>query len=446
LRKFLERQPDLVCDVHQRWSGPKQVLLPCGAQGILILDRTARGFEVREVRREAGDVKGFFVEGGRIWARIVEERAVVVARTGIAVAYPAEPPSPSAQVPSAPATHTPDGGPAPPREQPASFDDEDPEEEWPLGQVIAVDGLDVQINLGARDGISNRARVGFGLDAARDEHSQSAEGFSPEVVGRVVEVTSSTARVRISVGEMVKVGTPARLTRAPLTGSRSAPERVTGVWEIRGILRPFLNLGAFGGGLLGEGGVGYRTRVFHVGATLVPLGIAGADGADTMATWGGYVYAAFDSSVFSAGLGLGGQAVNDTGQRVDQGSGISLVQLLRLGAVDGLHLMSRTKAVVFHSLTEFSSLEMQGQIAVANDSWLILRGGGGVEGYGYGEVAVRALLRGNGGKDSLFLEISVGGAGLHQSFCPEEPTQPVGGCPSGNVAGPLVGLGAEWRL
>jgi hypothetical protein len=125
-----------------------------------------------------------------------------------------------------------------------------------------------------------------------------------------------------------------------------------------------------------------------------------------------------------------------------------LVQLLRIGAIDGLHFSSRSKAVVFHSETEFSSLELQGQIAVGSDAWLILRGGGGVEGYGYGEVALRNLLRGNGGPGSLFLEIGVGGAGLYSEFCAFDAVVSTDDelCSDVEIGGPLIAVGGEWRL
>lgn len=241
---------------------------------------------------------------------------------------------------------------------------------------------------------------------------------------------------------------PARPTRAPTTPSRVAPERVFGLYELRGMLRPMLNLGRLGGGVLAELDAGYRTRHFHLGASLHPLGIAGSQSDEVTSLLGGSVYGAYDGWLFSAGIGVGAQRVNNPDATAERGSGLSLVQLLRLGAVDGLHLSSRVRAVVFRSVTDFGGMDAQGQIPAGRDVWLVLRGGGGVEGYGFGEVAIRNLLVGAGQRDSIFLEVSVGGAGIFASHCTGRNVassfEEV--CTHVSLGGPHVGVGAEWRL
>jgi hypothetical protein len=208
-----------------------------------------------------------------------------------------------------------------------------------------------------------------------------------------------------------------------------------------------LNLGDFGGGILAEFDASYRLKHFQLGVNLFPVGVASATNEDTLTTWSSYLYGTFDTWLFGAGLGLGAQAVNDTDFLTETGSGLGFLQILRIGAVDGLHLSTRTRAVVFHSQTEFAGLDMQGQIAVASDAWLIFRGGGGTSGYGFGEVVVRNLLRGNGLRDSMFLEVSIGGAALLRESCPQTPLVSSGvDCGDHLIGGPLVGLGGEWRF
>jgi hypothetical protein len=267
------------------------------------------------------------------------------------------------------------------------------------------------------------------------------------VVGRITAVEGDTVRVQLGVNEHVPLGTSARGTDEPVTASRIAPPRVIDVWEARAMLRPLINLGSVGGGVLAELSAGRRTQHFHYGVTLAPLGLAGSSEDDALGTWQAYAHAAFDSLLFSAGLGLGAQAVNDTSFQAPAGSGLTLVQLLRIGSLDGLHLSSRTTAVVFHSETEFSGLEMQGQISVAREAWLIFRGGGGSQGFGFGEVALRNLMQGNGRAGSWFLEVSAGGAGLFEETCPTESVVLIDdGCEETFIGGPLIGVGAEWRL
>lgn len=210
--------------------------------------------------------------------------------------------------------------------------------------------------------------------------------------------------------------------------------------------RPMFSIGRLGGGLLAEASVGRRTALWHYGAALNPVGVGGDDQDGVTAPWAGYVFGAFDSKSFSAGLGLGAQTVHDT--VVEKGSGLGIVQLLRLGSVDGLQLAARSSVVVFRSKTEFATLDMQGQLAVSEAAWLLFRGGGGSVGYGFGEVALRSLTRGNGGPGSFFLEVAVGGSVVVEASCRPLTTavNQVEPCTDQVVAGPMLGLGGEWRF
>lgn len=417
LARWLAQHAEIECDARSSWIGV-ETFVACGADGYLVLGWRGHDFVLQGQQRPAGVVTGFFEQGGKIWAQVVEERAIVVGRSS------GEHPSPV----------------APPAERPqhklgssAAEPDSAERREWPTGSVVGLEGLEARVDMGAADGVEARMRVAF--------------GESMDVVGVVTRVDAHESWVSYGVNERVELGQSAAVTELQPTASRTAPPRLIGLWELRAMLRPMLNLGSVGGGVLGEFSAGYRTRYFHVGALLGPFGAASADDRGT-ATLSGHVFGAFDSRVFSAGVGVGGQTVNEPELGTEKGSGIGLVQLLRLGAVDGLHLMSRTKAVIFRQQTEFSSLEVQGQVSVARDSWLIFRGGGGSEGYGYGEVAVRNLLEGHGGSGSFFLEVSIGGAALFERSCSSEviiaPGQEV--CRDANVGGPIAGLGAEWRL
>src|SRR5690606_32641515 len=166
-----------------------------------------------------------------------------------------------------------------------------------------------------------------------------------------------------------------------------------------------------------EFGVAKRGEFFRYGVEFAPLALAGATGEDTLFSGGGYVFGAVDHQVYSAGVGVGVNTVNDTDFQSEAGSGLTIVQLLRIGAVDGMHLSSRVEAVVFRDEVLFSFLRLQGQVGVADSAWLIVRGGGGSMGYGFGEVVVRSLLWGNGHAGSTFMELGLGGARLFKQTC-----------------------------
>jgi hypothetical protein len=256
--------------------------------------------------------------------------------------------------------------------------------------------------------------------------------------------------VKLGVNESVDVGYAAQRTTEKETASRRSPPRAYDVWELRAVLRPVLNIGSVGGGLSGELAASQRTEHFRFGVNLAPLAFMGASGQETLFAGGGYVFGAVDHAVYSAGVGVGANTVNDTDSESDAGSGLSIVQLLRLGAVDGLHFESRVEAVIFRSEVLFGYLQLEGQFAVADTTWLLVRGGGGSIGYGFGEVVVRNLLWGSGGAGSTFMELGLGGAGMFQETCP--PTPPVVGidsvpaCTNTEVGGPMFTAGMHWRL
>lgn len=423
---WLEGHTDVECTPTAIWPAQK-VFVACGAQGYLVLRSDGGTLTLERHERPSGVVVGFFEHQGRLWAQVTEERAVVVYGAGVQESAAPHQPSQAGRSPEAPSqVEVPPKTPSVDRRSPGK-------EVSATGIVVERKGLEARVVVGSEDGVEPRMRMAF--------------GDSGDVVGVVTRVEPRQSWVRLGVNEPVHLGEVGSITALPSSESRTAPRRVTGVWELRGMLRPMLNLGSFGGGVLGEFSAGMRTQRFHYGALVAPFGVASARGEST-ATASGYLFGAFDSQVFSAGLGLGGQTVNDPEFGTESGSGIGLLQVLRLGAVDGLHLMSRTKAVVFRQRTEFSSLEVQGQISVAAESWLVFRGGGGTEGYGYGEVAVRNLVEGSGGSGSVFLEVSIGGAGLFERSCTSDvivtPGQEI--CSDTDVGGPLVGVGAEWRL
>jgi hypothetical protein len=123
---------------------------------------------------------------------------------------------------------------------------------------------------------------------------------------------------------------------------------------------------------------------------------------------------------------------------------LTVVQLIRLGAQDGLNLTARTSVVLFHSEFGFGGMVASLQIPVNSGYWLTLAGGGGDLGYGFGEVGLRTLLDGNGGAGSKFLYVSAGGGGVFESSskCAFDF------CSSGTMGygGPMAGIGGEWRF
>jgi hypothetical protein len=427
IEKLIASQPDWACQYDAHAMTERHVIVACKEGSVLTLARTPTGVQLLGRRETNGRVEAFYEQDGSVWMRVLEERAErvvpgAILSTDRTVQTPATA-TPTAPEPKAEAT-------------PAA-----------VGKVKVVNGREVVVELAVGHGIDEGQRMSMVRPAT------GADSFFVEepVVAKVVKVMKDQVLLRIGMNETVEPGFIAKVTQDRETGSRRVPPRVYGVWDLRTVLRPILNIGNVGGGVSGELGLARRTEYFRFGVNLSPISYVGATDEGSVFSAGGYVFGAVDHNIYSAGIGVGANTVNDTDGESESGSGLSIVQLLRIGAVDGLHFESRVEAVIFRSEVLFSYLQLQGQIAVADTAWLIVRGGGGSLGYGFGEVVVRNLLWGTGQAGSTFLELGLGGAGLFEQACVGAGCEPVvsAGTDIGtdrDVGGPMFTAGLEWRL
>jgi hypothetical protein len=262
-------------------------------------------------------------------------------------------------------------------------------------------------------------------------------------VGIVTNVVAHQARVRIGLNERVPEGALALPTASISSASLSAPPRISGLWELELALRPFAAIDELGGGALISGSIGYRSKHMHLQAVLDPLAFAAVETKGSVAAVNAAAIVSYDSQYVEMGLGLGFQTVNDTNFVLEPGSGLTAVQQIRLGTRDGLNLTARTNIALFHSQFQFGGMVVSGQIPLTRGYWLLLNGGGGSVGYGYGEFGLRALLTGNGFAGSKYLTVTAGGVGVFKSGSCDENfscTEDKG------FGGPMVGVGGEWRF
>ena len=153
--------------------------------------------------------------------------------------------------------------------------------------------------------------------------------------------------------------------------------------------------------------------------------------------------ASFDSRLFEVGLGIGGQTVNDPAFDLESGSGTTIAQRLRIGAVDGGMVEVISYIVLFHSEFEFSDLHAHAQLPVGEHSWLVLNAGGGSIGMGFGEIGLRVMLDGDGRAGSLFLSATLGGVHMFEATFDQADGVNLN---SVGYVGPMAGIGAEWRF
>ena len=416
-----------------------KLLLACGAAGVWefalgeVTPRFVRSYAF------AGEVVGFIAEpSGRLWVKlqVLEARPFSTATTPPAGVFPAL--TPSSPAAAAPSTTTVAAAPAPAPAMPLLPRPQN-------GRVVRKASGEVWISLGSLDGIARGDRIEFAVTSEGAPESEEAELSREDIaVGVVTNVIPAGARVRLGLNESVPEKALARPTRAPPSGSLAAPPRVSGLWELELLMRPFAAMDELGGGALLSGSFGYRSDHLHLQALIDPLAFAAVRTKRSVGAANAAVTASYDSHYFEMGLGLGAQTVNETDFSVSPGSGLSLVQLVRFGARDGLNFSARTSVVLFHSQFQFGGMVAGAQIPVTRGYWFLLNGGGGNVGYGYGELGLRALLAGNGFAGSKYLTVTAGGVGVFRSgTCADFFSACTDGAAYG---GPMVGVGGEWRF
>ena len=435
------------CDRRGELVVGQRLLVACAAAGVWELALEEAGPRLVRSYAFSGDAVGVFAEpDGRVWVKLqlLEARPLTLGSTPGASSFPDEGLGGAApgDISAKPLPTPPEASAAkPPRDKPAAA------AVAHLGRVVRVEPGEVVISLGEADGLTRSDHIELAKEVAPGADDDVGEsGLSREVlaVGVVTHLNQHSARVRLGLNENVPVGALASPSHAQPSASLSAPPRAADLWTLAVAGRPFVALGELGGGMLLSGSIGRRFSVpFHLQAVVDPVAFAAVESRPGTSAASGAVIASYDSRFFEMGLGFGAQTVNDTNFQVAPGSGLAVVQLIRLGAEDGLDLYVRTSVVLFHSQFEFGGMVASLQIPVTRGYWLQLAGGGGEVGYGYGELGLRALLSGNGGAGSKFLLVTAGGAGVFESgSCP--PFSPCG--ISLSYGGPMAGIGGEWRF
>ena len=400
----------------------------CRPAGVVEVDLTDPASPRRAALLDAGgEVAGFFVVDGAVWARItrVEGRPVDALAARPETATPL--PTTAAAAPGA-SERQPSSASGPAR----------------AGGVVSVGLGDVVVDLGSADGLS----VGGRMELYRERWTRLDEGeralrIEPVAVGEISALSTRRARVRLGSGERAPVGTRARPTAAALTHSTMAPPRVEGIWEIHGGLRPFLSLEYLAVGALADAAVVYRAAgpwAIHAAASPVAFVV----GSQPVFNYNLMVTGAYDSRWFELGLGIGAASVRNSGD--EPADAFSFGQYARLGTRDGVHVEVQNTFLLGRDRFRFGSTNGALQIPVSPAAALVFRGGGGVTGYAFGEAGLRIRVRGNGDHGTLYLTPTVGGVnvvgGRRECAMPDS-----GYCYASRVehGGPLVGIGVEYR-
>jgi hypothetical protein len=237
----------------------------------------------------------------------------------------------------------------------------------------------------------------------------------------------------------------------------------------------FITLGALGAGVLGSASVAYRFEgPFVVRAEVTPFGIAGPstptsttavsgglqpiggtavenNGSRTITTAAAHLLAGIDTQFIEVALGIGVATVNqDLGSNVNETpdtNALSIAESARIGARDGLALNLESSAVAANGQFNLGYFLSSVQIPLSRKIMLMIRGGGGPVGFAYGDLGIRAMLRGDGGKGTVALAGFAGGAAITVDLCSTNAVPPnTTACNDSTLGGPSVGGAVEWKL
>lgn len=251
-------------------------------------------------------------------------------------------------------------------------------------------------------------------------------------------------------------------TRTPEPAERPklvAPPRVGDVTELSLGGAAFLTVGDLGVGMLAGAGIGHRFEApFALRAEAYPIALGtgkqGAVGAFT-----GIGLASIDTTFFEIGLGLGAGKIPKSGRYDDSGTGTTVQSdgggsvvaptYVRIGARDGLYFSVRTSIIVRREEFAFGSVDVVGQIPVAERWAVVVRGEGGNMGSASGTASMRYRITETRGAGAAFIQGGGGYAYLEGDLRCEARTTVSGSytsCFTASYSGPALAVAGEWRF
>jgi len=460
-----ELDPDLGVVVSEARVGSVRYLaLQQG--GIAVVVEEGTGARLVQTLLPGQAVSRVLVVDGRLLAFVVSESVQqfdVASPMTPVVALPTMPMSPPTTAPSTPT-------PPPSRVDEATKPTKptkDAAKPRVVGRVVEVSEGRVIVDHGVTDGFVRGARIKVIAQRLVKKPDLQAGGVamlpSNEVTAVVAleEAEAGRSMAILGRGDVAMPGDLVEVTDAPLSESLFLPRRAPFNWRFGFVARPYLGIsgdGTFPVGILADGYVTYTfdDLPLTLFAELSPVGTAvlGNEAHYPIVT---AVGAAYTTDFVEIGLGGGALVGNEgpcfpnevsfdtdgdgipdqfrtEGQTCEGNTGATFNQVLRLGALDGLHL--KWSSSIFARNTGFVFGVGRGEVAVPVSSRLgVFAGGGaGENGWGYGEVGVRSFFGGAGTPGTLMLQASLGGAAIFDG--PSRET----------IGGPSVAFGLEWRM
>jgi hypothetical protein len=350
-------------------------------------------------------------------------------------------------------------------------------------RILAIYPGEVKLDVGTDQGVKAGDR--FAVFRRRAIGTESGEEFEGQTLVALLEVSAVSAKsafAQLWKGDRVQPDDEVRPAEPENESSHVYPRRLEHVGEIALMLRPLLAVGSTGGfGGLADLTAAYFTNYMFFDIRMQPLGFGWTeDGNIVSASFMAEV--GYDGRAFALGIGAGASAVNgdidemlwSTGGMAKEDAGgaeqevewsqrtraaFTLSQQVRLGARDGLNL-TVYNLLMYHKDRDNNGEDESGfiysgtagkiTVPLAARTYLFLEGGGGVMGYGFGDVGVFTWVRGSGDAGSVGISALAGGAGVwgvrQRTFTDQATGEEYTDTETITIAGPMVGVGLTYRF
>lgn len=355
------------------------------------------------------------------------------------------------------------------------------------GKVIEVRSEVAVLDVGTEDGIevgdrfelrSQELKLQYSLSTGQDEMLPANKVTAVVVVASVAE---GKALVKLGRGDRTQVGDLAVPTGRDLTGDTWFPGYERNLNRIRARVAPFLGIDTLSAGMMTTA-LYDRTFDFPMRVEAGFSNIGFVFGADFAAPLHVNVVPSYDTDYFEVGLGAGYVYSNN-----DRARGISFLQKVRLGTVDGLNLTvhnsfvyQRRSAGNWYGYSDYGSAVTVGEsctpygddedltgyefnwegldgtwsIPLTSRVTLITDWSYSNAGWFYGDVGIRTLVMGNGGHGTLIIPVTIGGVMVQdfvssgtRTYCDgdSKTVSTYQEYESRNYGGPVVSIGLDYR-
>ncbi len=346
------------------------------------------------------------------------------------------------------------------------------------GKVIEVHSDNVVIDLGKEHGVEKgmHFEVRAQKKVKKFNLETKTEDLLPsnEVTGvlDVIQVSETQAMLLLGRGNTAEIGDLVYSTKAALSETKWWPAYERNLNRIQARIAPYLGIETLAGGFIGRAAYD-RTFSFPMRLEAGFPNIAFLFGDVNAVPFAFNLIPSFDTDVFEVGVGAGYTYAAYTRKR-----GVTFLQKIRLGTVDGLSFsfwnsfmlnkkeddwyyqkssdygLNKACDVVetgygffWNGLDADLNIPLTRRVAL-NTHWGYYDGG-----WLYGELGIKTLVVGNGGSGSLFIPVSIGGAGVFQFesksdwdfYCDSATGKTTQRHERDVTGGPIISIGIDYR-